>query len=406
MKIGVWLGDYKNPEEGGGYSYIDRLVKGIDEYLFNPQIDICFITEDSRIQKLRKEVVVLSYHEPIQISLKEKIKCRLPIQSVKNACKSMLQQRYQIAKQKAYIDQLNKNDIRIIYYLHCWECVLPNFPCIMTNWDIGHLSTYSFPEVASKTNFSHRNKIYNELYARALFVFTESEAGKKELIQYTKINPQRIKVVPIFAGECVKHIMDSDRENIFLTDKNLEKNKYFFYPAQFWAHKNHIGLLKAFKSFIDFSPGYKLALTGSDKGTLNHVKVTALRLGIQDSVLFLGFVSTEEMNALYRNATSLIMASHFGPTNMPPLEALELGCPIICSDLEGHREELGDAALYFNPLDSKELTIAMKTMVARREIYLQRIKKQAKETKFTLENALIAIDTSLCDAAIVRGCWE
>ena len=406
MKIGVWLGDYKSPEEGGGYSYIDRLVKGIDEYSFNPQIDICFIAEDFCIQKLRKEVVVLSYHEPLQISLKERIKCRLPMKSVKNACKSMLQQRYQMAKQQSYINQLKKNGIRIIYYPHCWDCALPDFPSIMTNWDIGHLSTYSFPEVASKISFSHRNEIYNELYTRALFVFTESESGKKELIQYTKINPQRIKVVPIFAGECVKHVMDSDKEKSFLTDKKLEQNKYFFYPAQFWAHKNHIGLIKAFKLFIAEYPGYKLALTGCDKGTLSYIKTTVSQLDIQDSVLFLGFVSTEEMNALYRNATALIMASHFGPTNMPPLEALELSCPIICSDLAGHREELEDAALYFNSLDINELVDAMIKMVGNRDKYLQKTKAQAQKTIFKLDNALKAINKNLIEASIVRNCWE
>ena len=226
------------------------------------------------------------------------------------------------------------------------------------------------------------------------------------MIQYSNINPQRIKVVPIFAGECVKHVMSEDGEKSFLKSKLLSKNKYFFYPAQFWAHKNHIGLIYSFKSFLTSYPGYKLVLTGSDKGTLDHVRKTVNSLGLQDSVLFMGFVSTEEMNALYRNATSLIMASYMGPTNMPPLEAMELGCPIICSDLAGHREELGEAALYFNPLNSEELTNAMNTMVTERDSYLQRIRKQAKETRFTLENALKAIDKNLCEAAIVRNCWE
>lgn len=276
----------------------------------------------------------------------------------------------------------------------------------MTNWDIGHLSTYSFPEFFMTYSFSSRNRIYKDLYPKALFIFTESEAGKKELIQYTGINPQHIKVVPIFAGECVKHVMDSDKENFFLTEKKLEKNKYFFYPAQFWAHKNHIGLIKAFKLFIDEYPGYKLALTGSDKGTLSYVKTTVSQLGIQDSVLFLGFVSTEEMNALYRNATSLIMASHFGPTNMPPLEALELSCPIICSDLAGHREELEDAALYFNSLDINELVDAMIEMVENRDKYLQKTIAQAQKTFFKLDNALKAINKNLCEASIVRDCWE
>src|SRR6185312_924610 len=45
--------------------------------------------------------------------------------------------------------------------------------------------------------------------------------------------------------------------------------------------------------------------------------------------------------------------SFFGPTNIPPLEAMSLGCPVASSYVYAMRERLGDAALYFAP-DSVE----------------------------------------------------
>ncbi len=56
------------------------------------------------------------------------------------------------------------------------------------------------------------------------------------------------------------------------------------------------------------------------------------------------------------------MPTFLGPTNLPPLEALEYGIPSICSDLRGHREMLGDSALYFDPSSSVELAQALVLM--------------------------------------------
>ena len=61
---------------------------------------------------------------------------------------------------------------------------------------------------------------------------------------------------------------------------------------------------------------------------------------------FLGLVPDEDIPALYEGALALVMPAYYGPTNLPPLEAVTLGCPVIYSDLPGCREQMGDAALY------------------------------------------------------------
>ncbi|MFC3559915.1 glycosyltransferase [Pedobacter jamesrossensis] len=55
-------------------------------------------------------------------------------------------------------------------------------------------------------------------------------------------------------------------------------------------------------------------------------------LGIEQKVIFGGFVTNEELNVFYKNAISLVMPTFMGPTNMPLLEAQALGCPVICTD--------------------------------------------------------------------------
>ena len=84
---------------------------------------------------------------------------------------------------------------------------------------------------------------------------------------------------------------------------------------------------------------------------------------------------------------------------------MELGCPVICSDLPGHREELGSAAIYFNPMDSNEIANAMIEVFLNRDTYKSRIREQANKTPFTIDNALKAIDKNLCEAVIIRDNW-
>lgn len=403
MKIGVWLGVYDNPKKGGGFYYVDKLISAIDSYQFNPMIEICFVVEGICSQKFQKEVIELS---PIKMSLINRALCRIPF-PFSTKYRNYVHKLTDGKRAEKYGCLLKEKQVRLLYYIYPFTCVIPNFPFIITNWDIGHCSTYAFPEVALPGTFSWRaNCWYRDTLPRALSVFAESEAGKRELVQYTTINASKIKVVPIFSGDCVKQVMPVEQQNVFLDSHRLRKEKFFFYPAQFWAHKNHIGLLKAFSIFLKQYPDYKLVLTGSDKGTLSYVLKRVAQLKLNDAVIYLGFVSTEEMNTLYQNATSLVMPSYMGPTNMPPLEALELGCPVICSDLTGHREELGEAAIYFNPMDSEEISNAMISICLNRDIYANRIKEQAIKTVFTIENALRAIDKNLCEAIIIRDNWE
>ena len=51
------------------------------------------------------------------------------------------------------------------------------------------------------------------------------------------------------------------------------------------------------------------------------------------------------MASLYKESIALVMPSYFGPTNIPPLEAFNLGVPVLYSDLPGLKDQVGDAAL-------------------------------------------------------------
>ena len=76
---------------------------------------------------------------------------------------------------------------------------------------------------------------------------------------------------------------------------------------------------------------------------------------LEENVTILGYVDNECMAALYKHAVALVMASVIGPTNIPQLEAFLLGCPVLVSDVYAVSEQVGDAALLFDPYDYHDI---------------------------------------------------
>lgn len=401
-KIAVWIDTIFSPETGGGYSYYERLIQGIDKYVFDKSIEICFVTEvNYNKTSLKREIIHCDYKP--HSSIIERILCHIP----SNGNYYKLWKESQLLKEKdtRYKDILKKNNVDIILYPKQCLCKIDNFPFITMNWDIGHLSTYSFPEVIYDGAFEFRNNFYRNSIYKALMVLCESNAGKEELIKYTSINEDRVRVIPIFPGSVSEINLPEYKQKSILEHYSLTENRFFYYPAQFWAHKNHYTLVNAFADFLKLRPHYKLVFSGSDQGNMRYIKRIVSELKLEDYVVFAGFVDSDTVYTLYKNATAMTMVPMMGPTNMPPLEAMDAGCPVICSDFPGHREELGDAAIYIDPIRKESIINAMECVVNDREKYCKLIEKQRTATPHTLENALFCLNNNLIEAARIRSLW-
>jgi glycosyltransferase involved in cell wall biosynthesis len=349
MRIGVFINSEINFENGGSASYIHRLISILDEYNFDNSLQIIFIFRHTFTNKLfRKEVLFLA---PFLKEYYRKF-------NKKSFFTKKLKDQNEI-KESVIIEKiLKENFIDIIYYPTCESFVL-NYPYILTSWDVGHRSTYAFPELTLNNSFEDRNFFTKNAILKSFAVFVESEQSKSELKNYFKVFQKKIFVLPLFPSEVIFESFDDAYSSNFLKIKGLEKEKFFFYPAQFWAHKNHYGLVQAFKKVHAIHPSLKLVFCGSDKGNLSYVMDEIEKNNMSNSILNLGFISNKDLFYLYKNCISLVYPSFLGPTNMPPLEAMILGCRITCSNLEGHISSLGENALYFDPINSDEIFDSM-----------------------------------------------
>lgn len=240
---------------------------------------------------------------------------------------------------------LDKN-IDLVYFLSPsnWSNYLENLNFIITIWDLCHRDEPEFPEVYKNRIFERREKSLNKSLKRAVAVIVDSELGRNNIVNRYMVDKSRLYIAPFLPSF---NIINS---NIAINKNIKEKfdilRDYIFYPAQFWAHKNHIYILQGIKILKEvFNTTIDVVFSGGDAGNLEHVIRITDELNLSDQVHFLGFVDNDDMVSLYKESVALVMPTYFGPTNIPPLEAFVLGVPVLYSDLPGLKDQVGDAAL-------------------------------------------------------------
>ena len=226
---------------------------------------------------------------------------------------------------------------------------------IATIWDLCHRDSPEFPEVREGFEFLAREFNYSNTLSQALFVLSDSPTLCDRVSRRYGLDKERLIAMPFSPGPLTESVHSEAKEAV-LKHYGLAKG-YYFYPAQFWAHKNHIRILQALELLNKNGKTHHVVFSGGDQGTMSHVKATAAKLGVGEQVRFLGFVPAEHVRGLYEGCRAVVMPSYFGPTNLPPLEAWELKRPLLYSSHLS--EQSGPAALLFNPDSAVELAKAM-----------------------------------------------
>ena len=204
-----------------------------------------------------------------------------------------------------------------------------------------------FPEVTDE--YYLRERLYDNICNASVGIFVDSEVGKRHVIDcYGEFHARKVYVLPFTAPQYLFYEVEKK-------PKEFIPQKYIFYPAQFWMHKNHINLIKAVSSLKDIGIIVNLVLVGSKKNGYESACNLVEKLNLTSQIFILGYVSDGEMKFLYKHARAMIMPTFFGPTNIPPLEAMAMRCPMAISAVYGMPDMIGDAGLTFNPHSVEEI---------------------------------------------------
>lgn len=283
------------------------------------------------------------------------------------------------------------------------EC-LQRMNYIATVYDLCHRDHPEFPEVSEFGRFRMRDEEYAANLARAFIVITESDQLSEKIAFRYGIDRDHCLAMPLSLASHLQGRDSSNKETVLA--KYRLREGYFFYPAQFWAHKNHIRILQALEILKKRGTSLNIVFVGSDQGNLQHVVSFANREGISDQVRFLGFVPTEDMQGLYDGCAAVVMPTYFGPTNLPPLEAWHAGKPLIYS---AHlAEHAKGAAINVDPDDAQSLADAMQRCAQNADVVSDLTSRgSARLTELSLqrESAEKELTDRLLRFEKRRSCW-
>lgn len=235
-------------------------------------------------------------------------------------------------------------------------------PYLTALLDWTHRTHPEFAEFAADGVYEQREYVITNSIKDAICIIADSQAGKEEIVEFYNVTPKKVKVLPFVPPPYFFHPLRSEIFNRIKLEFDLPE-RFIFYPAQFWPHKNHENIIKAIallkkRNRLEIS----VVFTGSTQNKWSSYDRTmglAKDLAVQDQIIYLGYIDSDRIKALYKLAAALVMPTFPGPTNIPVLEAFAMECPIITSDIKALREQVGDAGILVNPYSPNDIAAAI-----------------------------------------------
>lgn len=184
---------------------------------------------------------------------------------------------------------------------------------------------------------------------RVKAILAISESTKRDLISVLNANPDKITITPLAAGMDLKSYKRED---------GMEE-PYLLYVGTLETRKNLVRLIKAYDLACSRRQMPSLVLAGKPMWGYRKIKRARRESPNADRIIITGPISENRKITLMKEAVALVFPSTYEGFGMPPLEAMELGTPVITSNVSSLPEVVGDAALLVDPLSIKELSDAM-----------------------------------------------
>jgi len=236
--------------------------------------------------------------------------------------------------------------------------------------------------------FSESENLLSKIYFKLMFygakyfskkIITISNFSKKELIEFYKINPEKVEVI-------YEATPEMERTNENLEQKTLAKFKidkpYFFYIGNWRPRKNLSGLIKAFKIFREKTKlDYLLVIGGRKDKRFLDLEKEIVKNKLKGKIILTDTLSREEIASLYKKSLALVFPSFYEGFGLPVLEAQSLGVPVLTSNTSSLPEVGRDSVLYIDPYNIEDIAQGMEKISFDETLWQELIKKGFENIK-------------------------
>jgi glycosyltransferase involved in cell wall biosynthesis len=207
--------------------------------------------------------------------------------------------------------------------------------------------------------------------AKAAHVIAVSQQTADDLIHYFGVKASKISVVPNGVASAFTP-GDPTAIQDFRVAQGLPP-RFLLYLGTLEPRKNLALLVKAFARWQAQASRedrqVKLILAGAKGWFYTEIFQLVTALGLEQSVLFPGFIGEADLPNWYRAAEGFVYPSLFEGFGLPVLEAMACGTPVLCSQIASLREVIGDSALTFAPHSEEELATGLALLIGQAALH-------------------------------------
>jgi glycosyltransferase involved in cell wall biosynthesis len=213
-----------------------------------------------------------------------------------------------------------------------------------------------------------------------------SETTKGDIIEWFKVDPDKISVIYNAAGDNFRPIDDEQVLCAAREKWTLPKNMILF-VGTLEPRKNLINLMRAFKQMIERTDmPHTLVIAGGLGWGAKRVYEAHSAMGLGKRVRFLGYVPYDDLPLLYNLADAFAYVSHYEGFGLPILEALSCNIPALISTAPALTELAQDAALTVSADEVDDISERLEKILTDQDLRAGLIQKGQKRAKdFTQE---------------------
>ena len=208
---------------------------------------------------------------------------------------------------------------------------------------------------------------YNPLYGwsarHATRVVAATEASRQDIARGWGVPLDKIRAVPLAPAEVFRPLDDPAAVAQARARHVGGGAPFFLFVGKLSGRRSLPPLLEAFAELKRAGSPHKLLLVGLNPRQIDVARLTT-ELDVADHVKHAGYVTDEELVALYNAAEAFVMPSVYETVSLPVMEAQAAGTPVVCIDTPGMRELTGGAAVLVPRLAKQPLFEAMAGLAA------------------------------------------
>ena len=270
-------------------------------------------------------------------------------------------------------EALIKNDFDIFhptYYSKYFLKYIKNKPFVLTVYDMIH---ELYPEYFNLDKITARNK--KILIQKANHIIAISENTKKDIMNLYGIDEKKIKV--IYLGNSIVSSTKIPRNTPQIPQK------YILFVGSRGLYKNFTLFIESISEILRSDKSINVIVAGgySNQNNFSKEEVGLFEMLNIENQIFQYSVNDEQLAHLYQNALCFVFPSLYEGFGIPILEAFSCNCPAVVSNTSSLPEVGGNAAIYFDPKDKRDIYDKVNEVIYNEKVREQMIKRGREQLK-------------------------